>query len=372
MDGVRSSARLGVGRINVREALVRCVCILASGLVAACGGGQSSVPQAPATSVPRGEIVVTRTATGGTTDLHVLAADGTSDHLLARNASAAAPAPDGDTVAFVRQGAIWVMRRDGSAQRQVTQPASEGARAADASTATPGEHVVSDADPAWSHGGSTVYFSRMRWKEMTSSLFEVDVTSGRTRELTEPAGAVRGTGGYGTCQTQPAPTPPPRAIVAYGVVSDCVHGSEMFIDAVTVRGRRADVGVRFPRSTSAVEFLIGAPAWAPDGGALAYIVDDLEAWTEVLPGRGAAGVYVSLTDGSSPRRLAEPGDGQDVADPAWSPDGHWLAFTGLEDVGGSEMVFVVRRDGSRLRRVSASSAHDREPAWLPDRTAKAP
>jgi Tol biopolymer transport system component len=355
------------------RALSGCVCLFAvSLLVAACRGDPSSAPEIPATIVPRGQIVVTRTAAGGRTDLHVLTADGTEDHLLARNASAAAPAPDGDAIAFVRRGAIWVMRRDGSGQRQVTRPAPEGARAAAASAATPGEDVVGDGEPAWSHDGRTIYFSRKRWRTMVSSLFSVDAASGRTRELTEPGGALLGTGGYGTCQTHPAPTPPPRAIVAYGVVSDCVQGTEMFVQAVTVRGERAPVGVRFPRTSGHVELLIGAPAWAPDGGALAYTVDDVEAWTDELPDRGVAGIYVSATDGSSPRRLVEPGADEDVADPAWSPDGRWLAFTGLEEVGGSEMIFVVRRDGTRLRRLSTPSAHDRGAAWLPGRPATAP
>lgn len=53
--------------------------------------------------------------------------------------------------------------------------------------------------------------------------------------------------------------------------------------------------------------------------------------------------------------------------PRWSPDGQWLAF--LRDSGGDErlQIWVLRRDGRRLRQVtSAGSADHRDIAWSPD------
>ncbi len=59
-----------------------------------------------------------------------------------------------------------------------------------------------------------------------------------------------------------------------------------------------------------------------------------------------------------------------VEPPAWSPDGRWLAFTGV--VGrhskGFEQpadVFVVRADGSDLRRLTHTGSAG-EPVWSPD------
>lgn len=74
------------------------------------------------------------------------------------------------------------------------------------------------------------------------------------------------------------------------------------------------------------------PAWSPDGRWIAAVLD----------GR----VSVAPADGGEIRALG-PG-----ADPSWSPDGAWLAFA--DSIPGEERtwgVFVVRADGSGRRLV---------------------
>jgi hypothetical protein len=83
--------------------------------VSGAGGG--------APPVPTGEIVFTRTVKEhGRSDLYVVAADGSHLRLLVRNGADAAVSPVGGRIAFVREDAIWTMRRDGTAQRQLTKP----------------------------------------------------------------------------------------------------------------------------------------------------------------------------------------------------------------------------------------------------------
>ncbi|HWJ51170.1 MAG TPA: hypothetical protein VNR42_09125, partial [Solirubrobacteraceae bacterium] len=58
-----------------------------------------------------------------------------------------------------------------------------------------------------------------------------------------------------------------------------------------------------------------------------------------------------------------------VAPPAWSPDGRWLAFTGVVDrhskrIEPSTDIFVVRADGSGLRRLTRTGSAG-EPVWSP-------
>lgn len=48
-------------------------------------------------------------------------------------------------------------------------------------------------------------------------------------------------------------------------------------------------------------------------------------------------------------------------DPAWSPDGRQIIFSG--DVNGNRDLYVVNRDGSGLRRLTSHPGVDREPAW---------
>jgi Tol biopolymer transport system component len=96
-------------------------------------------------------------------------------------------------------------------------------------------------------------------------------------------------------------------------------------------------------------------AWSPDGRSLLYttsFVDDNELYSFRLE-EGAAGPQKRLTTNWS----------QDV-DPAWSADGSRIAFA--SDRSGRFQIYVMRADGSHVRRVTRDSANDTEPAWSPN------
>ena len=136
----------------------------------------------------------------------------------------------------------------------------------------------------------------------------------------------------------------------------------------------------------------GGPSWSPDGSAIAF--------ASVMPG-GAKEVCRIHADGSHLEQLTEGAmatrdplewspDGKriafqsargdyniDVVDvttrarttiapttkydgmPRWSPDGAWLAF--ISDRDGFNALYVVRPDGTDLRRLTSESTLD--PAW---------
>ena len=61
----------------------------------------------------------------------------------------------------------------------------------------------------------------------------------------------------------------------------------------------------------------------------------------------------------------------DHAEPAWSPDGKWLAFTsdrtGTADNGGRNTdVFIVSADGGTARKVSPHADANGSPVFSPD------
>jgi Tol biopolymer transport system component len=106
----------------------------------------------------------------------------------------------------------------------------------------------------------------------------------------------------------------------------------------------------------------GDAAWSPDGSLIAFDAD-----------RGdpehAQGIYVMHADGTSLQRVTSrpPGYQGDVA-PRFSPDGSRLVFTRYRGEGASEKaaLFVVRLDGSGLRRLTTFAIHAGDADWSPD------
>jgi len=107
-----------------------------------------------------------------------------------------------------------------------------------------------------------------------------------------------------------------------------------------------------PRGTDAA----GAeqPSWSPDGRSTA--------------GRRAS-ISFGQTAAASNRLVASAGDAE------WSPDGKRIALATIRDGFGrtcfhdcspSAEIYVMRSDGTGLRRLTTSLADDTGPAWSPD------
>jgi Tol biopolymer transport system component len=99
---------------------------------------------------------------------------------------------------------------------------------------------------------------------------------------------------------------------------------------------------------------VAQPVWSPDGNWIAYtrqegIVERV--FLARFPLRVPEQDVVKLTD-----------NGKDSA-PSWSPDSQWLAFNSARD--GNPEVYVMRANGQGQTNLTNSPGIDRDPAWKP-------
>jgi TolB protein len=94
------------------------------------------------------------------------------------------------------------------------------------------------------------------------------------------------------------------------------------------------------------------PVWSPDGRRIA-----IRSHRD-----GAPEIYVLDLETGEWRNLTN----NPAADlePEWSPDGNWIAFASNRDNPNFD-IFIMRRDGSDVRRLTTDEAKDSYPVWAP-------
>jgi Tol biopolymer transport system component len=103
-----------------------------------------------------------------------------------------------------------------------------------------------------------------------------------------------------------------------------------------------------------LQFLTSAGSW--DGTGTRFVFPGISKGEPVL-------TIVNVNNGDKERevRLEEL---DEILNPAWSPDGSRIAFSGL--VGGFNDLFVYDLQASQLRRLTEDAFAELDPAWSPD------
>lgn len=265
---------------------------------------------------------------------------------------------------------IWSVRADGTALEQLTESGGQG-----------------DHGAAWSPDGRTLAFTTYRYGGWKLALADADGSS--VRRLTRNARSVY--------EGSPSWSPDGSRLAFMR------YRSEQGVWIVRADGTEAERVLDNGRDY----YLNAQPSWSSDGQRLLYVsrIDgDYEVCSVALDGSdrrlltdnehedlapamspdgtriafysnrgGTFETYAMQADGSgpvklsggtpAPRRLEEGPDGADALNPAWSPDGRWIALVEYRD--GQRDIVLVRPDGSGRRVLTGGEADDYDPTWCP-------
>jgi Tol biopolymer transport system component len=99
-----------------------------------------------------------------------------------------------------------------------------------------------------------------------------------------------------------------------------------------------------------------APTWSPDGTQLAFVSERENQVPQI---------FVMRSDGTGVRQVTN--DNADKSELAWSPKGDRIAFVHVPAGGGDREIYSIKTDGSSLTDLTGDPNNfDLEPAWSPD------
>jgi Tol biopolymer transport system component len=303
--------------------------LLSALLAAGCGGsggkdGPASLPApgTPPTSTPASILFVSDR--DGHKQIYVMAPDGTGvRRWMTSTADDTSPAwsPDHTRVAFVsnRNGAshVFVAGREGTNPRDLT----------------PGTAVC--GAPAWSPNGIRLAYVQWETTGAQANIRVMRADGSDSRPLTAGVGINGG-----------------PAWTARGTNAE--DGPIYFASNRERGGTSFDLYVMDSSGSgqhkvAVISGLVGRPAVSPNGQQLVYTA---------LVAPETPGLFVMDAGGAGAGRMVGP---VNSAEPAWSPDGRRLVFTGWQD--GNAEIYCMDMGGRNVKRLTANAAADGGAAW---------
>jgi serine/threonine protein kinase len=96
--------------------------------------------------------------------------------------------------------------------------------------------------------------------------------------------------------------------------------------------------------------IVSSPDWSPTGKYVAYTADNVHIFLIEWDAKGYNEIQLTIKGPN--------------ADPAWSPDGQWLAFESWRETANHD-IYVMMINGSQVIRLTTDEAWDYQPAWRP-------
>jgi TolB protein len=273
----------------------------------------------PAVSPDGRWVAFSRTASGGRRRIFVDLLDGTGEAACLTGERDGlwdhvdpAWSPDGRQLAYADQRDLWVVAASGGPARPLTSAHDN------------------DRQPVWSADEQWVYFASKRGA--TDAVWRIASHGGTPQRVTMGTGP----------ETHPDVSRDGARLV-YSTFSQQFD--------VTVIDLRA--GTRFEIRSSVLDNM---PTLSPDGSAVVFVSNrsgSYELWRQAIRNGGPDGPPVRLTD-----------HGDNVALPAFSPDGAWVAY--FRARGANRDIWMVPASGGSPVQVTEDPSQDLQPAFSPD------
>ena len=304
--------------------------LLAAALLTLLGLGSGA-----AGHVRNGRIAYVHVGNGDRFQIYTVSATGAQRHPLTvghrYSSYDPAYAPGGKRIVFVRafkQRDLWTMNADGTHKRNLTSTAH-----------------VDEVDPAWSPDGKEIAFA-VESPAGLQGIWTVGADGQDRRQLTSGADA------------HPSWSPDGSEIAFQR--SDAGTQMDGVLSVPAAGGTPTDL-----TDDPSSDYL--DPAWSPDGNWILLSSDrgdelsQLDLWALNLKAVGPDPAFVRVTD--TPNR--------DESDPAWSPDGQRIVYSGHGSFHGasSSQLYVSNADSSNRRILTHACGGcawvNDEPSWQP-------
>ena len=207
---------------------------------------------------------------------------------------------------------------------------------------------LSSTEPAWSPRAERIAFAV--WGDDQTGIYAMSPDGTDVRRVTADEDAVY--------DRRPQWSPDGRDLVFSRTSSGVPDGSLDGIWRVHVDG----TGLRRLAGAAPTGVSVSSPVWSPDGARIAYVRAATKSINTVQKrDTAAAAIWVMDSSGRGARRLAFVRDASALS---WSPDGRVIAFE-ANRLGHTEIDLVDPSTG-RWRRLPTQADWAGEPAWSPD------